>query len=539
MAVFRFRKIPMRRFLLSSVLSLAAIPAGAQDLKRDVAYLASDAMQGREAGTKEYQAAADYVAREMQTAGLVPAGENGGWFQRVPLVSAQLVQGSTLSVTRGRRRVPLVFNRDWTQRAEVRAASVDVSAPVVFAGYGIVDPVSGRNDLAGLDVRGKIVAVLSGAPDTLASDERAHLSSREEKAKAAQAAGAVGIVTLETPAANAAYPFASSAKRWDSVSMNWAHPDGTPDLAAPLVPSLGYFSMDGAAKLFAGAKISWPAVLAAAKAGQPVPTGPLTVTLSARLRARMNHIASPNVVGLLPGSDPALKAEHVVLSAHLDHVGVGRPDATGDTIYNGALDNAMGVAAMLDAARTIARGPRPRRSILFVAVTAEEKGLIGSDYFAHKPTVDKASVVANVNLDMPILTYRFVDMVALGADRSGVGPIVAAAARAEGIALVPDPMPEEGNFTRTDHYSFVQQGVPAVSLDLGPGGPGRAATEDFLEHHYHQPSDALSLPIDWTAADKFVAVNVGVTRGLANADRRPVWNKGDFFGTTFGGPMAQ
>lgn len=504
---YPLRKNVMRRFLLAPALCLIAMPAGAQTLKGDVAYLASDAMRGREAGTREYQTAAEYVVEQMRAAGLSPAGEGGGWFQQVPLASAKLLDGSTVSMTRGRRRVPLAFNRDWTQRAEVRSASVDVSAPVVFAGYGIVDPVSGRNDLNGVDVRGKIVAVLSGAPATLPSDERAHLSSRDAKAKAAQAAGAVGIVTLETEATHASYPFAASAKRWESVSMTWAHPDGTPDLAAPRVPSLGYFSMAGAAKLFAGSRLSWGAVLRAAAAGRAVPTGPLTVSLNAALRAKIDRTASPNVVGLLPGSDPVLKAEYVVLSAHLDHVGVGAPDASGDTIYNGALDNAAGIAAMLDAARTIAKGPRPKRSILFVAVTAEEKGLIGSDFFATTPTVAKSAIVANVNLDMPILTYRFVDMVALGANRSGVGPIVAAAARGEGIALVPDPMPEEGNFTRTDHYSFVRQGIPAVSLDLGPGGPGKAATEDFLNNHYHQPSDDLSLPIDWTAADKFVAVN--------------------------------
>jgi len=203
------------------------------------------------------------------------------------------------------------------------------------------------------------------------------------------------------------------------------------------------------------------------------------------------------------------------------------------------MDNAVGIASLIEEAKRFkASGQAPRRSILFLAVTAEEKGLVGSDYFAAFPTVPKAQLVANVNLDMPILTYRFEDLVAFGAERSGIGPHAAAAAKSLGFAMVPDPTPEQASFVRTDHYSFVQQGVPSVTLSPGNGGPGAAAREHFRKNDYHQPSDEIDLPIDWTAAASFVAVNEALARGIADGPERPRWVKGDYFGTLFKGPIA-
>jgi Zn-dependent M28 family amino/carboxypeptidase len=237
---------------------------------------------------------------------------------------------------------------------------------------------------------------------------------------------------------------------------------------------------------------------------------------------------------MLEGSDPALKNEVIVLSGHLDHVGIGAA-VKGDTIYNGAMDNAAGIASMLEVAHGFKHlKVRPKRSILFLAVTAEEKGLVGADYFAQNPTVAKRNIVGNVNLDMPILTYEYKDVVAFGAERSTIGPAVARAAATQGVGLVPDPQPEQGIFTRSDHYRFVQQGVPSVFLVTGPGGEGATANAGFLKEHYHLPSDEIGL-VRWDTGARFVALNMAILRELADAPERPRWNKGDFFGRLYNG----
>jgi Zn-dependent M28 family amino/carboxypeptidase len=232
--------------------------------------------------------------------------------------------------------------------------------------------------------------------------------------------------------------------------------------------------------------------------------------------------------------------EVVVLSAHLDHVGVGKPDARGDTIYNGAEDNAVGIASLIEEAkRFTASGKPPRRTLMFLAVTAEEKGLVGSDYFANHPTVPLASIVADVNLDMPIITYAFEDMTVFGADRSTLGPIVAKAVASKGVVMSPDPDPAMGLFVRSDHYRFVQKGVPSVFLWPGKKGAGKVAWDDFFANHYHQPSDEVSLPLDWAQGVRFVETNYAIAREIADGDDRPRWNKGDFFGLLYKGYGAK
>ncbi|MBB3911453.1 M28 family peptidase [Sphingomonas desiccabilis] len=515
----------------------AALSPEQAAIKAHVAFLASDALRGREAGTPDYDVAAEYVASQMLAAGLTPGGANGSWFQPVPLVAAKPAGEPVMALTVAGRQVPMAFGTDWTIRVTPYAERIATSAPVVFAGYGIVDKASGRDDYRGLDVRGKIVAILYSGPKGLNSEIAAHLGNRLDRARLAKAHGAVGVVVIETSQIHQVFPFEAMAEGWDTRGVTWADAAGKPRDAG--VPTLGVLSFAGADKLFAGSKIRWSDVRAADDAGKKLPTGPLAATLSTEQRFTVEQVPSANVVGMLRGSDPALANEVVVLSAHLDHIGVTKP-IEGDAINNGALDNAIGIASMLEVAKAFgAAGTRPKRSLLFVAVTAEEKGLIGSDYFAVHPTVPKEAVVANVNLDMPILTYRFVDLVAFGADRSSIGPAVAAAAKARGFALVPDPAPEEADFVRTDHYSFVRQGVPSVSLNPGPGGPGAAATKAFLENNYHQPSDEIGLPIDWQAAEAFVDVNQAIVQTLADAPDRPRWNRGDYFGTLYHGPMAK
>ena len=247
----------------------------------------------------------------------------------------------------------------------------------------------------------------------------------------------------------------------------------------------------------------------------------------------MGNLSSSNVIGMLPGSDPALAGEYVVLMAHLDHNGID-PARKDDTIFNGAMDNASGTAAMLEAARSLAALPvRPRRPILFAAVTAEEKGLLGSDYLARHPVVANGKVVSVVNLDMPVLLYDFQDVIAFGAEHSTMGPIVARAAAKMGLSLSPDPLPTEGLFTRSDHYSFVKRGVPSVFLATGFKNGGEKQFRDFLKTHYHQVSDQTSLPFDWNAAAKFARINALIAAEIANADEAPKWYSDSFFGKTF------
>lgn len=528
----------MRATAVLAALVIAAPIAAQQkpdDVKRHVAVLAADDMRGREAGTADFDRAADYVAKQFEAAGAKPAGDAGGWYQRVPMATARPADKGRITV--GGK--PLVFGADYIPGVSVTQAAVDVDAPVVFVGLGVSAPSLGHDDYAGIDVRGKVVAYLTGAPASLQGEIRAHFANGTTKALEAEKRGAVATIAIVAPSQLGRRPFSSYANGWDDIRMSWrsSGSDGGKPFSPASIPGLAVLGPAGAAKLFAGVKTPYARIAAAEKAGRPVASVLLPARLTARLRNTLGQTESRNVVAVVPGSDPALSAEHVVLTAHLDHVGVGKP-VKGDAIYNGAMDNAMGVATLIEASRTLAAHP-PKRPVLLVALTAEEKGLVGSDYFARHPLPAGGKAVANVNIDMPILTYAFTDMFAFGADRSSLGPIVAGALKPMGIALTPDPDPAEGLFTRSDQYRFVQAGIPAVFLKTGFAGPGKAATAAFRGTHYHQPSDEITLPIDWTAAARFVDANVAIARGVADAPAAPTWNKGDFFGTLFKGPMAE
>jgi Zn-dependent M28 family amino/carboxypeptidase len=266
---------------------------------------------------------------------------------------------------------------------------------------------------------------------------------------------------------------------------------------------------------------------------------PLGIEVTLSQRTAHEQVASPNVIAIIPGSDPILKDEYVIYSAHLDHLGIGA-SVNGDDIYNGFYDNAMGVALLLEAARAFAAMPEPpRRSIMFIALTGEERGLLGSDYFAHYPTVPSDTLVANVNLDMPLLLYPVADVIAFGAEHSTLQQLIEPALAAESLALTPDPMPEEVIFIRSDQYSFVRQGVPSVFLVPGlsstdPEIDSAAAFKEHLATHYHRPSDDSSRPVDWESALRFARANVRIGLAVAEDETRPVWNDGDFFGERFG-----
>ncbi|MCU6454452.1 M28 family metallopeptidase [Sphingomonas sp. A2-49] len=525
----------------------APLPADQAAMKAHVMFLASDAMKGREAGSPEFDIAAQYVAAQFYAAGLRPAGDAGGYLQRVPLVTYRAADKGAMRWASARAAAqPFAFGVDYVPAADPARAETRVSAPVVFVGRGIVAPQFGVDDYAGVDVRGKIVAMFAGSPTTFPGEERSYFASAATKAQIAAARGAVGIVMLDSPRAGPRQrPFAALAGSYANPRTTWATPAGVGTSPAPSTPVLGTLSQAGATKLFAGSATPWSTIAAQAQAenARYTPVA-LAGTLTATTRTSFTAGASSNVVGIVPGADPRIGREVVILSAHLDHIGVSpaRPgDAPDrDRINNGALDNAIGIASLIEEARRFtASGKPPRRTVMFLAVTGEEKGLIGSSYFVDHPTVPADTIVADVNLDMPVLLYRFEDMIAFGADRSSLGPIVARAVNAVGVGLSPDPMPEQGFFTRSDHFNFVRKGIPSVFLWPGIKGAGKAPFEDFLANRYHRPGDDLNQPILWDQGVRFVATNYAIAREIADGPARPLWNKGDYFGTTYRGPMAQ
>jgi len=513
----------------------APLPADQAAMKAHVMFLASDAMKGREAGTGEYDIAAQYVAAQFYAAGLRPGGDQNGYLQHVPLVSYKAAgEGSMVWAGRGGRPMPLVFGTDYVPVPNPVKAETSVSAPVVFVGYGIDAPQYKQADYKAVDVRGKIVLFFGGAPARFGGEERAFFGSGRTKLEVAAARGAVGAIQIGG-AARPGMPATRLAEGYDRPRITWARPDGTGNAAG--VPQLATLTREGAAKLFVPR--DWTRVTAeAAKPDARFRSQVLPGTLTLASKTSFAPLTSSNVVGMIPGSDPVLKDEVVVLSAHLDHIGVGKP-VNGDAINNGALDNAIGIASLIEEAKRFkVAGAAPKRTIMFLAVTAEEKGLVGSDYFANHPTVPLKSIVADVNLDMPILLYPFEDMIVFGAERSTIGPIVRRAVESVGVTLSPDPIPEQGIFVRSDHFRFVQKGVPSVFLWPGAKGPGKAAIDRFLSTNYHRPSDDLAQPILWDQGVRFVDVNYRIAREIADAAERPVWNKGDYFGTLYKGPMA-
>ena len=527
----------------ASVDPLAALPPEQAALRAHVLFLAADAMKGREAGSAEYDIAAQYVAAQFSAAGLRPMGDGGSYLQRVPMLSYKAASEGSLSwMPKGGVAQPLVFGTDYVPVANARAAETAVSGPVVFVGYGISAPQFGYDDYKGVDVRGKIVAFVTGTPQLGNSEVNASLTT-DFRLLEAQRRGAVGAVAIGDVASGRVPPFDRIKGRWQQSDMTWATPSGVGGGASARgVPVLALLSRTGAAKVFGA---GWAAIEAAG--GQPKPAfKPVAAdgTLSARTRTAFTPALSSNVIGVIPGSDPKVGPEVVVLSAHLDHIGVSPETADGkpgaDRINNGALDNAVGIGSLIEEAkRFAASGQAPKRTIMFLAVTGEEKGLVGSDYFSNHPTVPIGRIVADVNLDMPVLFYRFTDVVAFGADRSGLGPIVRKAAAGIGVGLAADQTPEQALFVRSDHFRFVQKGVPSVFLWPGPGNGGKEALTTFLTGCYHHPCDDLTQPIQWDQGVRFVEVNYRIAREIADGAEAPRWNKGDYFGTLYKGPMAR
>ena len=522
----------------------AVVPASgpssisAARIRADVEFLADDLLEGRETGTRGYDLAARYVAAPLKGAGYAAGSDDGTFFQQVPLIeSTPTATSMRLTINGTTTDVPLP-GQGLVGGSSARP-TVEVTAPVVFVGYGVTAPEFTYDDYAGLDVTGKIVAMLSNAPSTLPSEPRAYYASGDHKLKNAADHGAVGVVTVLGPDDEKRFPWEQVKTYFGRPTLTWANADGSPGPSEKRLLAGAYLNPEGSARLFAGSTLTYEQALASARKGVPGGAA-LAATLTMASATSHRRLSSPNVVGVLRGSDPTLAATSVVLTAHLDHTGV-RPSGDGDRINNGAYDNATGSAILLEVARALSSQPvRPKRSVVVVLVTAEEKGLLGSDYFAHHPVKAAGRMVANVNLDMPVFMTASRDLVAFGSENSTLDAVVRTAVAGLGYTLSPDPMPQENIFVRSDQYSLVKQGVPAVYLMPGftaqdPAVNGQQVFGGFLATHYHRPSDDLSLPMDLPAVERFAQANLAIARAIADDPVDPAWKPGNFFGKLFAG----
>lgn len=508
-----------------------------ETIRGHVEFLASDLLEGRAAASRGYDIAAAYVAAQFRQSGLKPVIGGDSFLQTVPLIEATpVLPGSSLEWVMDNKARNFEYGTHYLPSADFVSASSTLSAPLTFAGFGIEAPQLEHDDFAQIDLQGRIAVIFSGAPARFPDNQRAYYSSSYTKFPALIAHGAVGAVIIDSPEDARLYPWERVVAMSWTPQMRWLDEDGKPQQAFEQLKLRFRLNHDAAAQLFEGSPHSFSEVLAAAEAGEPQGfdlQGLLTLSATTGLR----RTESANVVAAIPGSDPRLKNEWIVVTSHLDHLGRGVA-VNGDSIYNGAHDNALGVGILLEMARALnASGLKPRRSIVFAAVTAEEKGLLGSDYLA-KHSGPAATIVANINIDMPLLFVPIQDFVALGEEHSTLGPLARAAAGNQGYRLSPDPTPEQVSFIRSDQFSFVRSGIPSIVLTGGYHARDKQVDvaqmrRDFRQHNYHRPSDDLQLPMDYGAAADLARVNLRIAVDAANATARPRWKPGDFFGRTF------
>ena len=493
-----------------------------------VQVLAADDMQGRRAGSDGYQRAALYVTEQFRQAGLVPSAANG-FLDRVDLIERQIDEThSSLALIERGQVLPLRLGEDGIFNLRGKPDQ-HIEAPLVFAGYGLRIPALGIDDLKGLDLKGKVVVAFLAAPTDIAGAMQAHFGSPPERWKVYRAAGAVGVAYIPNPF--------SMDLPWERVARARLEP-----FMALADASFDEFAGQKvwitvnparAEKFFDGAPSAYAEVLTLLKAGKSLPHFDLPRSLRAKVTARTEHKRADNVVGLLRGSDGRLRNECVVVSAHLDHLGMAStPD--GDRIFNGAMDNAAGVAGLIEVARRLNTAPeRMKRSIVFLAATAEEMGHLGSRAYAKRAVTGEMRTVANVNSDMFLPLFPLKQLIVFGLEESDLGADVRAVAAALGIEVQPDPEPLRNRFIRSDQYSFVRLGIPAVALKTGfrLGSPEQGIEQQWFAERYHAPSDDLNQPVDLTAMGQYVELMSNLLIRVANREDPPAWAANSFFAT--------
>jgi Zn-dependent M28 family amino/carboxypeptidase len=495
-----------------------------------VKVLADDNLEGRETGSEGLRKAEQYIVEQVKKDGLQAAGsqESGGtsFYQPVKFESRQIVEkASSLALVRNGKDEPLILGEDALFSTRVDLAP-DVAAPLVFVGYGLTIPEKNYDDLAGLDVKDKVVVMVSGSPADMPPPLASHYQSSAERWKALSKAGAIGVIALPNPAAMD-IPWSRMALSRTRPSMGLTAPQLNETVGEKLVV---VFNPEKADLLFAGSAHTFQEIADLAKDRKPLPRFPLSVSVKAKAAVEKKVVESANVIAKWQGSDPKLAREYVVLSAHIDHLGIGEP-INGDAIYNGAMDNASGSALLLDIASSLKTWPGSfKRSLLFVWVTGEEKGLLGSRYFTANPTVDPKSMVANINVDMflPIVPLKLLTV--YGMAESDLGDMARQVSDSEGVGVQLDPEPLRNIFIRSDQYNFVRRGIPALAMGVAPTTPEeKQLFRDWLTRRYHAPSDDLSQPVDLAAAGKYEDIVRELLMKIADTPQRPQWKADSFF----------
>ena len=553
----------MRHLLLASAAFCMAAPAmagqtaneptSADRFRATVEFLADDLLEGREAGTRGYDLAAHYVATEMKGLGLMPGDVDGDFMQDIKFANYLIDKDKPMALIIGGERIK---HGDGVAVGKVPAFAGSKAAPAeaVYVGSGISAPEFGIDALGNIDLKGKVAVKFGGmdkaTAEKLPSDVRATLMSTANQTLLDR--GAVGVITIVPDEVLKQYPFEMIQGQSFTPSLVSLNPDGSPVTSTGNMRISGVVTEAAAAKLFAKATTPWSAVKASK---DPVKAFALGTTVGMERTINPGDgFTSANVVGMIPGSDPKLKNEVIALVGHLDHVGIRDGDSHGsgqkpskdkeadakDRIYNGAMDNATGIASLLEAARMFKEsGKAPRRTIMFIALTAEEKGLMGAEWLAgNMQMFGGKKLVGLVNLDMPVIVSDFDRVVAYGSEHSTMGSAVEKAISDIGVTRIDDPMPEEVFFIRSDHFEFVKAGIPSLYIDPYPVAAEEAKMKDFLDNHYHQASDEVDL-IDWDAGAKFAKVNYEIARMIADADAAPAWYADSYFGNRFAPKAAK
>lgn len=517
------------RAVLLCILFLLPVQALAADSTAqwwaDVSALADDKMEGRLTGSPGYDRAARYVISRLKAEGLKPAGVEG-YLQRVRLEQQLVDQDSSHAelVPAEGAALPLKLGDQMLVTAGGGPRPAHVDAPLVFIGYGLHLPKQGHDDFAGQDLKGKIVVVLGGGPANLSGALKSN--ARFERNSELGKLGVLGIISLTTPK-QVEILWERQKLLARGPGMYLADPK-LRDSAQPFFTAT--FDPAQSQMLFKASGHSFQEMAALADASKSLPRFALGYRLKADIVARRSQLVSSNIVAKLDGQDPKLKSEYVAVSAHLDHLGIG-PPVKGDKVYNGAMDDASGVATVLDIAHRLKQGPPLRRSILFLVFTAEEKGLLGSSYYARRPTVPQSSIVADLNFDMPLPLWPLKTVYAPGQEESSLGDDARVVAEAQGLKMVPDPLPDRNVFIRTDQFSFVREGIPALVFKFGfaKGTPEFDIEHDWRANRYHAPSDDLSQPILKEEAVKLNAFVAALVARVAEADSRPAWRPESIF----------
>ena len=501
----------------------------AEEIDGDLRFLSSDLLEGRAPASRGGQLATEYVADQLRSAGVEPgAGES--YFQKVPIDVVTIDSASVAARASGKASATLRQSDDVVLWAGSAVPESRASGELVFVGYGATAPEYRWDDFKNVDVKGKVLLVLVNDPPAPASEPKlfggkamTYYGRWTYKFEEAERRGAAGMLIIHTTA-EASYP-------WHTVVSSWTTPQYMLPRDSKLPPALGFrgwITNDAASSLLASAGLDLKQLRAQAQSRDfhPVSTG---ITMDVSFRNSVRRMESRNVVGIVRGQKGSLSDEYVAYSAHWDHFGIG-PKVDGDSIYNGAVDNASGVASLLAVARAAAAAPKPRRSQIFVFVTAEEAGLLGSAYFAENPTVPARNIIADLNMDVVTLDGRVKDLTVLGENKSTLGSMLSHFIARDGMRISPDDHPEAGHFYRSDHFSFAKAGIPAISIGAGsdyvgrPKGWGKEREDDYTAHRYHQPSDEYSPDLDLRGAAQIAAIVQRFGATLANSPVKPAWS---------------